>query len=92
MSKNIKHCGYIFYHILLNEFIGEIIDAKIKEKALLDKSDICEFKDNSDLDKKIEILAPKAELKADQYKIVKLESFLTSSVKVILKMMAHKSV
>ena len=91
MSKNIKHCGYIFYHIL-NEFIGEIIDAKIKEKALLDKSDICEFKDNSDLDKKIETLAPKAELKADQYKIVKLESFLTSSVKVILKMMAHKSV
>lgn len=87
MSQNIKHCGYTFYHILLNEFIGEII-----EKALLDKSDICEVKDNSDLDKKIDALAPKADLKADQYKIVKLESFLTSSVKVILKLMAHKSV
>ena len=38
----------------------------IKEKRLVDKSDISGFKDNSDLDKKIATLATKTELKSEQ--------------------------
>ena len=52
-----------------NKFMGEIFDAKIKEKELVDKSDISRFKDSSDLDT---TLATKAELKLEHDKITKL--------------------
>ena len=42
---------------------------------LVDKSDISGFIDNSDLEKKIALLATKAELKAVQDKIVKPQVF-----------------
>ena len=51
----------------------EILNKEIKEKGLVDKSDISEFIGNSALDKKIVTLATKAELKSEQDKIVKLE-------------------
>ena len=51
----------------------EILNKEIKEKGLVDKSDISEFIGNSALDKKIGTLATKAELKSEQDKIVKLE-------------------
>ena len=51
---------------------------KIKEKDLVDKSDISGFIDNSDLDKKIVKLATKAELKSEQAKIVKFKAFDSS--------------
>ena len=41
-----------------------MLDAKIRNKESVDKSDIYKFIINSDLDKKIETLATKAELKA----------------------------
>ena len=58
-----------------NKFANEMLDAKIRNKELVDKSDINKFIINSDLDKKIETLATKAELKAQQNKIVKLQTY-----------------
>ena len=58
-----------------NKFANEMLDAKIRNKELVDKSDIYKFIINSDLDKKIETLATKAELKAQQNKIVKLQTY-----------------
>ena len=46
-----------------------------KKKGLVNKSDISKFINYSDLDKKIETLATKAELKAEQHKIVKLQMY-----------------
>ena len=56
-----------------NKFTGEILNANIKEKGLVDKSDFSEF-----IDKKIVTLATKTELKSGQYKIVKLQAFDSS--------------
>ena len=55
--------------------MGEILNTKIKEKGLVDKSDISEFIDNSDFDKKMVILVAKAELKSEEDKITKLQTF-----------------
>ena len=44
-----------------NKFMGEILITKIKEKGLVHKSDTSEFIDNSDFNKKMAILAAKAE-------------------------------
>ena len=56
-----------------NKFMSEIIDTKIKE--LVNKSNIFRFINDSDLNKKIETLATKAELNAEQDKLVKLETY-----------------
>ena len=56
-----------------NKFMSEIIDTKIKE--LVNKSNISRFINDSDLNKKIETLATKAELNAEQDKLVKLETY-----------------
>ena len=58
--------------------MGEILNAKIKQKRLVNKFDIYRFIDNSDLDKKIETLITKGELKAEQDKIAKLQAFYAS--------------
>ena len=50
----------------------------MKEKGLVDKSDISGFIDSSGLDKKLPTLATKADLKAEQDKIVKLQVFDSS--------------
>ena len=55
-----------------------MLNKKIKEKKLVDKSAISGFIDNSDLDIKVAILATKAELKAEPDKIVKLQTFDSS--------------
>ena len=47
-----------------NKFANEKLELKIKQKGLVDKSDIAGFIDNSDLNKKVATLAAKAELKA----------------------------
>ena len=49
-----------------------LLDAKIKEKKLVDESNIFGFIDNFDLYRKVARLEPKAELKAEQDKTVKL--------------------
>ena len=47
-----------------NKFTGKILDAKIKKRV--NESNISVFINISDLDKKIETLTTKAELKAEQ--------------------------
>ena len=54
--------------------MSEIFNAKIKEKELVDKSDMFDLINNSDLDKKIATLAAKVELK-QCVKIVQIQSF-----------------
>ena len=55
-----------------------MLNAKIKEMGLVDKSDISWFIDNSHLDKKIATLTAKAELIAERDKTVKVQSFYSS--------------
>ena len=50
----------------------------MKEKRLLDKSDISRFINDCDLDKKIALSATKTELKKEQDKIIKLQAFDSS--------------
>ena len=61
-----KFEGKYFTSSDYNKFASDILDAKIKQKELANKSDISNLVKNSDL------LATKAELKAKQDKIVKL--------------------
>ena len=61
-----------------NEFTSDILDVKIKQKELIDKSSISNLVKNSNLNTKLATLAIKAELKAEQDKIVKLEAFYSS--------------
>ena len=53
--------------------MNNILDAKMKNKELVNKSDISEFIKNSDLNEKIKTLATKSEFKAEQDKMVKLQ-------------------
>ena len=55
--------------------MSDIFDAKIKNEELVNKFDISEYIDNSELEEKIKTLVTKAELKADQDKIVKLQTY-----------------
>ena len=55
-------------------FTKDAIDVKIKQKELVNKSGTCNLAKNSDLDKNIESLATKAELKAQQDEVVTLET------------------
>ena len=59
-----------------NKFTKEILDTKLLKKSrLVDKYDICNLVKISDLNTKLARLATKAELKAEQDKIVKLQAF-----------------
>ena len=57
-----------------NKFTSDILNAKIKQKKLVDKSDISNLIKISDLNTKLAALAAKAQLKAEQDKIVKLKT------------------
>ena len=77
-----------------NKFTNGIIDAKVKNKELVNKSDIFKFINNSDLDKEIETLATNAESKAKEDKIVKLETYDSSlfiGENYTFSMMGHKT-
>ena len=52
----------------------DILDAKITEQELVDKSAIVGFTSNADLKIKIAALATKVKLKAEQDEIVKLQA------------------
>ena len=52
-----------------------ILDEKIKEKELIDKSNISNLIKNSDFNRKLKTLATKAELKVEQEKIVKMQTY-----------------
>ena len=71
-----------------DEFAGNILNAKVIEKWLVDKSDIAGLIENSDLDKKIATLATKSRIKSRARQNVKTSSVFL--VKVMLKMIAPK--
>ena len=57
-----------------NKFTSDILDAKIKQKELVNKSDISVLVKNSDLDTKLGTLARKANIKAGKDKTEKLQT------------------
>ena len=59
----------------INLRVIDILDAKIKQKELANKSDISNIVENFDLNAKLTSLATKAGLKAEQDKIVNLQIF-----------------
>ena len=61
-----------------NKFTKDIVASSIKSKNLVDKSAIAGFISNAKLDKKVAALASKAELKAEQDKMIKLQAFDSS--------------
>ena len=61
-----------------NRFTNQTLNAKVKQKRLVDKCPIAGFINNADLDKKAATLATKADLKAEQDKIIKLQAFDSS--------------
>ena len=61
-----------------NKFASQTLNAKIKQKKLFDKSAFAGFISSTDLNKKVTTSAKKAELKAGQDKITKLQAFDSS--------------
>ena len=57
-----------------NKFTSNILDTKIKKKKLVNESNVSNLVNDSDLNTKPATLATKAELKAKQDKIVKLQT------------------
>ena len=51
------------------------LNVKIKQKGLVDKSAISGFINNADLNKKVATLAAKAELNAEEDKVIKLKTY-----------------
>ena len=72
---------YYFTSFDYNKFTNNILDAKIKEN-LVNETNTSGFINNSDLDKKIATINEKAELKVEPDKIVKLQSFDSSYLRV----------
>ena len=52
-----------------NKFRQNILDVKVKEKELMDKSTLPGYINNADLNKKVSTLAMKVDLKSEQDKI-----------------------
>ena len=61
--------------LIIKIFASDVLDAKIKQKALVNISDISNLVKNSDLNSKFATLATKAALKAEQDKTLKLQTF-----------------
>ena len=58
--------------------MSDILDAKITQKELVNKSDIYNLIKNSDLNTKLKTLTAKADLKAEQDEIKELQVFDSS--------------
>ena len=74
-NKIIK-CFPISYY---NKFTTEILDAKLKYKKIVNESDISEFINNIDLDKKIKKISRETGLKAEQPNM-KLQIYDSSNI------------
>ena len=61
-----------------NQFISEILKRRIKQKRLVDNSSIYNLVKKSDLRTKFETLVTKAELIAEQDKIIRFQVFDSS--------------
>ena len=70
--KNIRLAKKYFTISDSNKFTIETLDAKTKNKKLVNESNISGFINSIDLNKKLYMLATKAELKSEQDKILKL--------------------
>ena len=77
-AKILEIEGKYFITSDCNKFTSDILDVKIKQKELLNKSIISNLVKSSDLNTRFTTLAQKAELKAEQDKIVKLKAFDSS--------------
>ena len=58
-----------------NKFKSNMVDAKINQKELVNNYDTSNIVKDSDINTKLVTLATKSELKSDQEKIVKLQTF-----------------
>ena len=70
---------------------NNILDAKIKQKKLVNQSDVSRFINNSDLDGKIKTLTKKAGLKEEQGKMFCGESFFDNDGKQTFFIFQHLS-
>ena len=61
-----------------NKFMSDILDAEIKYKEIVNRSDISNLVENSDWNTRLATLAKKEELEAEQDKIAKPEAFDSS--------------
>ena len=61
-----------------NKFTSEILNTKIKENKLIDKSDNSIFVESSRLNKKLATLATNVELTTEQDKIARVQAFDSS--------------
>ena len=61
-----------------NKFTSEILNTKIKENKLIDKSDNSIFVESSCLNKKLATLATNVELTTEQDKIARVQAFDSS--------------
>ena len=61
-----------------NKFTSEILNTKIKENKLIDKSDNSIFVERSRLNKKLATLATNVELTTEQDKIARVQAFDSS--------------
>ena len=73
--KNKTFKGKYFTTSNYDKFTNVILDAKTENERLVNKSDIFEFINGSDLDDKIVTLGTKADLKAEQERIAKIQAF-----------------
>ena len=84
VSKSVKKADYdgkvtdiigkYFTTADYNKFTSNILDTKIKQKKLVSESNVFNLVNDSNLNTKLATLATKAELKAKQDKIVKLQT------------------
>ena len=75
MQKHQTFTLNILPYPIIRNLIVKYLKFKYKRKNLVDKSGVYGFISNFDLDKEIAALATKAELKAEQDKIVKFQAF-----------------
>ena len=81
----LKHQIKYFNTFDYNKFRSDILDTKIKlkKKEIVSKSNTSNLVNNFDLNTKLAILAIKSELKAEQDKMVKLQTYHLSYLLVI---------
>ena len=75
MDNDTKRSSTVWKYITTSDyskFTSDILDVKIKQKELVNNSDVSNHIKISELNTKLATLATKAKLKAEQDKIVKL--------------------
>ena len=92
-SAKISHIDVKYFTTFVyNKFTSEILETKLKEKRLVDRSSIYNFVKNSGLNENLATLSTKGKLKAEQNEMAKHQAFYSSYFrsKSRLRMMARK--